>query len=133
MYYLDTNTCIYFLNGRYESIKHKIVETSPNKIKIPSIVKAELLLGGYNSKNKTKTLATLEQFLEPFEVISFTEEMTYTYAEIRSTLEKKGQIIGPNDVLIASIVLFYSATLITHNVQEFKRIPALKIEDWVLF
>lgn len=133
MYYLDTNTCIYFLNGRYESIKHKIVETSPNKIKIPSIVKAELLLGGYKSKNKTKTLAKLEQFLEPFEVISFTEEMTYTYAEIRSTLEKKGQIIGPNDVLIASIVLFYSATLITHNVQEFKRIPALKIEDWVLF
>lgn len=133
MYYLDTNTCIYFLNGRYESIKLKIVETSPNKIKIPSIVKAELLLGGYKSKNKTKTLAKLEQFLEPFEVISFTEEMTYTYAEIRSTLEKKGQIIGPNDVLIASIVLFYSATLITHNVQEFKRIPALKIEDWVLF
>jgi len=43
MYYLDTNICIYFLNGRYESIKAKILSTPANEIAIPSIVKAELL------------------------------------------------------------------------------------------
>lgn len=41
MFYLDTNTCIYFLNGTCASIKKKIMETPPSEIAIPSVVKAE--------------------------------------------------------------------------------------------
>ncbi len=39
MYFLDTNTCIYFLNGRSESIKEKILTTAPIDIAIPVVVK----------------------------------------------------------------------------------------------
>ena len=63
MYYLDTNTCIYFLNGKYESIKKKILSTPPNEIAIPSIVKAELLLGAYKSKKRNANLEKVEKFL----------------------------------------------------------------------
>jgi len=131
MYYLDTNTCIYFLNGKYESIKTKILQTPPNDIYIPSIVKAELLLGAYKSNNKKSTIEKVERFLEPFEIISFTDQMTYTYAEIRSQLEKKGELIGPNDILIASIVQFHNGILITNNTNEFNRIKNLIVENWV--
>ena len=131
MYYLDTNTCIYFLNGRYESIKTKILETPPNDIYIPSIVKAELLLGAFKSNNRKRTTEKVEQFLEPFEIVPFTDAMTYHYAEIRSQLEKTGKTIGPNDLLIASIVRFHNGILITHNTEEFRRIKNLRVEDWV--
>jgi len=133
MYYLDTNTCIYFLNGKYESIKTKILETPSNDIYIPSIVKAELLLGAFKSNNKKSTIDKVEKFLEPFEIISFTDQMTYIYAEIRSQLEKSGKVIGPNDLLIASIVHYYNGILITNNTEEFKRIKNLRIENWVKY
>lgn len=131
MYFLDTNTCIYFLNGKYESIKKKILLTSPNDISIPSIVKAELLLGAYASKNRKANTEKVEQLLAPFEIIPFEDLMTYVYADIRNKAEKKGEIIGPNDLLIAAIVKFNEGTIVTHKVKEFKRIEGLKIDDWV--
>ena len=131
MYFLDTNTCIYYLNGRYESIKRNLLSHPPNDIKIPSIVKAELLLAAYKSKKRKANLEKLEKFLQPFEVVPFFDLVAYAYADIRSSLEKSGKIIGPDDVLIASIVQFHGGILVTNNTEEFKRVKGLMIENWV--
>lgn len=130
MFYLDTNTCIFFLNGKSENIKKKILSIPPSEICIPSIVKAELIFGALKSMYKEKTLEKLENFLEPFEIIPFQDQMTYHYAEIRNEVESKGTVIGPNDILIASITRFHEATLVTNNVKEFSRVSNLLIEDW---
>ena len=131
MYFLDTNTCIYFLNGKHESIKTKILSTPPNAIAIPSIVKAELLLGAYKSKNKTANIEKIEEFLDPFEIIPFVDMMTYIYAQIRTSTESVGINIGPNDLFLASIVKFHEGVLVTNNVKEFERIDGLQIDNWV--
>ena len=130
IYYLDTNTCIYFLNGKYESIKEKVLSIPPNEIGIPSIVKAELLFGAYKSKNRKSNIEKVEMFLEPFEIIAFDDLMTYVYADIREKMEKTGALIGPNDLLIASIVKFYDGILVTNNEQEFRQIEGLHVENW---
>lgn len=131
MYFLDTNTCIYFLNGKYESVKNKILSTPPNAIAISSIVKAELLLGAYKSKNKTVNIEKIEQFLEPFEIIPFVDMMTYVYAGIRTSTESVGINIGPNDLFIATIVKFHEGVLVTNNKKEFEKIAGLQIDNWV--
>ncbi|HAL93439.1 MAG TPA: VapC toxin family PIN domain ribonuclease [Spirochaetaceae bacterium] len=130
MYYLDTNTCIYFLNGKYESIKEKVLSIPPNEIGIPSIVKAELFFGAYKSKNRKSNIEKVEMFLEPFEIIAFDDLMTYVYADIREKMEKTGALIGPNDLLIASIVKFYDGILVTNNEKEFGKVEVLRIENW---
>jgi tRNA(fMet)-specific endonuclease VapC len=132
MYYLDSNTCIYFLNGRSTNVRDKILATSPNEIAIPSIVKAELILGAYKSLTPEKTLEKLENFLQPFEIIPFEDQVSYQYAEIRKSLEVNGTIIGPNDLIIAAITKYHDAILITNNTKEFKRVENLKIENWIL-
>ena len=132
MFCLDTNTCICFLNGRYESIREKLLSTPPNEIGIPAVVKAELLLGAYKSHNRKKNTEKVGRFLEPFEIIPFSDQTTYVYAQIRSEAEKKGAIVGPNDLLIAAIVKFHDAVLVTNNVKEFRRIKGLKIDNWAI-
>ncbi len=132
MYFLDTNTCIYFLNGKYENIRDRLLSLSPAEIRIPVIVKAELLLGAHKSVKRRENLEKAAQFLEPFDIVPFTDSMTLLYAEIRSEIERKGMGIGPNDVLIASIVQFHEGTLVTNNVREFERVPGLKIENWAI-
>lgn len=132
MFFLDTNTCIYFLNGKYESIKDKILSIPPSDITIPAIVKAELVLGAYKSRQRTANVEKVELFLEPFEIIPFIDMMTYTYADIRQKTESAGVSIGPNDLFIASIVKFHEGMLVTNNVREFSRIEGLQIDNWVV-
>lgn len=129
MYFLDTNTCIDFLRNLSESVRSRFLSIPLNEIKIPVVVKAELLLGAYKS-TKPETLEKTIQFLELFEVIPFSDEMSYTYAKIRKELEVKGNKIGANDLFIAASALNKGAVLVTHNTREFIRIDGLKLEDW---
>ncbi len=131
MYYLDTNTCIYYLNGRSQAVKNKIISMPPMEIAIPSVVKAELIFGAFKSQRRAETLEKVEAFLRPFEVVPFNDEATYAYAEIRSEIEKSGQLIGPNDIVIAAITKCNQAILVTNNQKEFKRVPGLLVENWV--
>jgi tRNA(fMet)-specific endonuclease VapC len=45
-------------------------------------------------------------------------------------LEMSGKRIGPCDLLIAGQALRRDLTLITANVREFRRVKALRWEDW---
>lgn len=129
MYFLDTNTCIDFLRNLSESVRSRFLSVSLNEIKIPVVVKAELLLGAYKS-NRPETLEKTIQFLELFEAIPFSDDMSYTYAKIRKELETKGNKIGANDLFIAASALNKEAILVTHNTREFIRIDGLKLDDW---
>lgn len=131
MYYIDTNICIYFLKNEYEGVSKKWLSLSPVDIKIPSIVKAELLLAVYKSGRSKKSLSKMESFLEPYEIVPFSDEASYEYAEIRADLEKRQKLIGSNDLMIAAIAKADNAILVTNNVQEFGRVKGLKIENWV--
>jgi tRNA(fMet)-specific endonuclease VapC len=68
--------------------------------------------------------------LARFPSLSFDDSAADEYAEIRSDLTRQGQVIGPNDLMIASICRANDAILVTHNVNEFGRVSRLKIEDW---
>jgi tRNA(fMet)-specific endonuclease VapC len=131
MYFLDTNTCIYFLKGTYRSILKEFKKKKPEEIKIPSMVKAELLLGAEKSERKEANLDACKNLFEPFEIVGFDDQAAVIYSKIRASLEKKGKIVGPNDLIIASTVMARKGILISHNVKEFKQIPGLQLEDWV--
>lgn len=130
-YFLDTNICIYFLKGLSEKLKKSILDRHPDEIKIPAIVKAELLYGAEKSNFRDDNMIKVEEFLLPFEIVPFSDRDTIIYAEIRSNLEKKGIPIGPKDLIIAATVLRYPGTLITNNKKEFNRIEGLNIENWI--
>jgi tRNA(fMet)-specific endonuclease VapC len=49
---------------------------------------------------------------------------------LRHDLERRGLVIGPHDLQIASIALTRGWTLVTGNMDEFRRVPNLMLEDW---
>jgi tRNA(fMet)-specific endonuclease VapC len=55
----------------------------------------------------------------------------HIYASIRVALEKKGTPIGAHDMLIAAHARALDAVCVTDNVSEFKRVPALRVENWL--
>ena len=68
--------------------------------------------------------------MNTFSITDFNDKAAICYGDIRAYLEKIGTMIGPNDMLIASIVLAEEGVLVTHNVKEFSKVPNLKLEDW---
>jgi tRNA(fMet)-specific endonuclease VapC len=130
MYLLDTNVCIRFLNKKSPNIKDKLRTINPGEIRICSVVKAELFYGAYKSKNLEKNLKTQREFFNRFRSLPFDDKAAETYGKIRSSLEKSGNIIGPNDLMIAAIAIANDAVLVTHNCDEFNRVEGLEFEDW---
>jgi tRNA(fMet)-specific endonuclease VapC len=131
-YFLDTNICIYFLKGQFAPLIEAFHRKQPDSIKIPAIVKAELLYGIEKSTRKTENRSLCNRFLDPFEIVDFDDESATHYATIRYSLEKRGKIIGPNDLIIASTVIAHNGVLVTHNTKEFKVVSGLTIEDWTV-
>jgi len=95
------------------------------------ITLAELEYGVSKSSRPARNREALAQFISPLEVVSFDRHATTAYGKLRAALEKKGQPIGSMDLLIAAHALSLQVRLITHNVKEFRKVPGLRIEDWV--
>lgn len=129
-HFLDANICIYALKGQFPAIEPRIKSLKPTLIKIASIVKAELLYGAEKSNNPERMRTIIEEFLVPYDVVPFCERSARHYAKIRAELERKGKVIGPNDLILAATALANDARLVTHNVEEFRRVKGLRIEDW---
>lgn len=54
-----------------------------------------------------------------------------TAAAIFDQLRPQHRRMGTNDLAIAAITLSVNGILVTRNVVDFERIPALRIEDWM--
>jgi len=130
MYFFDTNICIYFLKGFFPELQKRVLETQPNKIKIPAMVAAELIYGAQKSKKAAETMEKIKRFLKPLQIIPFDAEAAAFYGNIRASLEKAGNAIGFNDTIIAATVLAHNGTLVTNNGGEFSRISGLNLENW---
>lgn len=84
-----------------------------------------------NRKNMNVALSNFRNHSAKDIVVPFTEKEAEIYGKIREELTKKGKLIGPNDMLIAATALANGAVLVTHNTDEFSRVPELKLEDWI--
>jgi tRNA(fMet)-specific endonuclease VapC len=129
-YLLDSNTCIGLLNGPSEALEARRKQTPVSRIRVCSVVKAELLYGAEKSRKSERTKQQLLIFFAKFNSMPFDDKAAQVYAEIRAGLEREGKLIGPNDLLIAAIAVANELTLVTHNTAEFSRVPGLQIEDW---
>ena len=132
LYMLDTNICSYIIRNKPQSIKKRLQEVEENHtIALSSIVVSELLYGA-TKKDSPKLMRIVSAFIDNFIIYDYSKTSAKSYANIRTDLEKKGEIIGANDLLIASHALSLGAVLVTNNMREFKRVEKLILEDWSL-
>lgn len=128
---LDTDICIYIIKRKPETVLRRFKALIPGDVGISSITLAELEYGAEKSQERSRNQAALEGFLLPLEIASYDVAAAHHYGKIRVELERKGKIIGGNDLLIASHAMALSIILVTNNVKEFGRIHGLKLENWV--
>jgi tRNA(fMet)-specific endonuclease VapC len=129
-YLLDTNTCIYLLNGN-QSLMNKIKEVGVHTLAIPVCVLSELYFGSYNSKKLQENIKRIELFKKNLTVLSDDEESARMFGEIKASLKMSGKIIEDFDIVIAAIALSNDLILVTNNTAHFERMKNLKTENWL--
>ena len=130
-YLLDTNICIYIRQNRPPEVLARFRRLKSGDAVISLITYGELLYGAEKSQNRGKALQQLAELILLLPVMPLPEESAHVYGQARADLEIQGQVIGNNDLWIAAHAKASDLTLVTNNESEFKRIPGLKVQNWV--
>ena len=129
-YLLDTNIVIYVLKRRPVEVLSTF-NTNASRMAISAVTLAELLHGAEKSSRVSENLAAIEDFCSRLAVLPYGPKAAQHYGAIRAALEKLGQPIGVNDMHIAAHARSEGLVLVTNNMGEFARVPALEAENWV--
>ena len=129
-YMLDTNIVIYVIKRRPVEIL-EVFNAHAGQMCISSITLAELFHGVEKSSMITKNLRKVEDFVSRLEVLPYENTAASHYGDMRTNLEKKGTVIGVNDLHIAAHARSEGLILVSNNVREFERVEGLRLENWI--
>ncbi len=134
MYLLDTDilsnlvkrTPSTSLSARLAAVPSELQFTS--SITLGELVYGALRLGTASSG----LLQRLQAVMTPnLPVLPFDADAAWRYGEIRTELERRGTTTGDADLRIAAIALARGLAVVTGNVRHFRRVPGLKVENWL--
>lgn len=128
-YLLDTDTCIYWLNGR-QSVRDRLLVVGWTEVGICVITAAELYYGAYNSSRVVENLTRAEQFIQHLPVLPLNDNALRRFGELKAEFRRIGRSIADFDLLIASVALAESYILVTNNTRHYERITGIQLENW---
>jgi tRNA(fMet)-specific endonuclease VapC len=127
---LDTNALSDLIRNPRGTLVQRLSRTDPDSVCTSIVVACELRFGARRKGSETLT-QRVEQLLASLAVLAFDEPADQHHADIRAVLERAGTPIGSHDLFIAAHARSLGATLITHNMREFERVPGLRSQDWL--
>lgn len=135
MILLDTNICAAAMRDD-RRVTAKLLQYG-GRVRIPFMVAAELRVGLRKAIRAGRPVSALQSRMDRFfaiagGVVSLDSAVLACYAELRATLEVKGTVIGDTDLWIAAQALSEDALLVTDNTREFRRVPGLRTENWLV-
>ena len=128
-YLLDTNVVSQLVRQPDGEVARRVAALEPGSFAISVVVAAELRYGA-ERRGSSRLTRQLEAVFSAIDVLPLEEPVDRHYGAIRSELERVGQPIGSNDLLIAAHAKALGVTLVTNNLGEFRRVPGLVVEDW---
>ena len=130
LYLLDTNILSDLVRQPQGRVAERIADVGEANVLTSVIVACELRYGAAKRGSRTLT-RQIEAILGALTIRPLESDVERIYATIRVTLERKGTPIGAHDMLIAAHARAIDAVCVTDNVAEFKRVPALRVENWL--
>ncbi|MBC8010543.1 MAG: type II toxin-antitoxin system VapC family toxin [Burkholderiales bacterium] len=99
---------------------------------LAAITASELLHGVERAASpliRTKRAAFVEALLSRFQVLEFDLDVARHHARLWAILAANGLVIGPHDMQIAATGLRHDFSVATLNLEEFRRVPSLRLAD----
>jgi tRNA(fMet)-specific endonuclease VapC len=118
---LDSNICIYLLEGQSDPTRDRLQDCAPGEVVTSAIVLAEVKRG--IDPASRKAMESAARFFQLIEPLPF--DQTAAEAHLNIPFGR-----GRFDRLIAAHALALGVTVVTANEADFADVPGLKIENW---
>jgi tRNA(fMet)-specific endonuclease VapC len=129
---VDTNVFILFEKSG------TAIDLSPwepsERVHISVVTVSELLIGVHRAnteERRQRRSAFVEAVISGVGVLDFTIDCARMHAGIYAELARKGQPIGAHDLIIAATARYHDFSILTNNVEEFSRVPGLRVIPFV--
>jgi tRNA(fMet)-specific endonuclease VapC len=130
LYLLDTNILSHLVRQPQGSVADHIADVGEANVLTSVIVACELRYGAAKRGSRRLT-RQVDAVLSAMTIRPLESDIERVYASIRVALERKGTPIGAHDMLIAAHARAIDAVCVTDNAAEFRRVPALRVENWL--
>jgi tRNA(fMet)-specific endonuclease VapC len=129
-YLLDTNIVSDLVRHPQGQAAKRVAEFGEDNVCTSIIVAAELRYGATRRASR-RLSAQLDAVLGALDILPLELPTDREYGALRAALEATGQVIGPNDMLIAAQAIALGCTLVTHNTRDFTRVARLRLANWL--
>ena len=130
-YLFDTNQLSALIKHPVSRLAERVAALDSEAFCTSVIVACELRYGTLK-KGSPRLIDKVDKLLAQVKVLPLDARVEPHYAEIRVALEKAGQPIGHNDLLIAAHARALELTLVTDNLSGFSRVSGLAVENWLI-
>jgi len=133
LYLLDTNILSEFVRKAPNArLMDALRRRMPEALSTSCICVMELRHGAVRTPSPTALWSRIESLiLKRVSVLEIRTEDAILAGDLLAHLSSAGKPIGVEDVLIGATALSRGLTVVTHNVDHFRRIPGLNVEDWL--
>lgn len=125
-YLIDTDWVIDHLCG-IAAVTQKLQELEPEGLAISIISLAELYEGVHYSRDPSRSMAALQQFLAGVVVFPLDEAICDLFGKERGRLRKAKRIVGDCDLFIACTAICNGVVLCTNNRRHFEMVEGVKL------
>lgn len=101
---------------------------------ISVVTQSELMVGVHRAntpQRKEKRLRFVQTAITNVSILPIDSEIADIHSQIVATISKSGLTIGPQDNWIAATAINYDYDLLTTNAKEFRRVPNLRVIDYL--
>lgn len=126
---LDTNVISRLMKEPTGVSASRLSQIGDDRVCTSIVVACELRFGAA-LRGSERLAEAVERVLDAIPVLTLEQPADEHYASIRNDLQRRGTLIGPNDLLIAAHARCLGLTLVTENEREFLRVSELRVENW---
>ena len=130
-YLLDTNVLAELARNPAGPAARTIAAVGETSVCTSAIVACEVHYGLAKGASRKLTDRMLEILATIDVLTNLPEDIGIHYGRIRTQLESAGEVIGPNNLLIAAHACAADLTIVTGNEREFRRVSGLRVENWM--
>jgi tRNA(fMet)-specific endonuclease VapC len=127
---LDTDICSAHMRLP-SGLAHRFIQYSGG-LAISSVTLAELFAGAYKLPQSGRILGLIAHLLQDVVVLDFDSACAEQFGKVRGLLLQQGIQVPTADLMIASVALVHNLTLVTHNTADYKNVPGLRLDDWLI-
>lgn len=124
---IDTDLLVDLERGVVNPEVEKAIGDEDRAISVITV--SELLHGVHRASGaqRTRRRAFVEHLLAGIRAIEITEQIARVHADVWAQLAANGQLIGAHGLWIAATALAHGMGVATGNVDEFQRVPGLRV------